>query len=223
MAITTTDLSLLKLMQLVSANLPVGGFSFSQGLESACDLGWIKDKVQTEQWLAVQIDQTLAFLEIPIFFRLYDAALNNGQGAIDYWNDYLLANRETQELYLADTAMGQALRRLILSLEVPCSITNPCSFTALFALVASYWNIDKHVAATGLAWTWLENQITAAAKLVPLGQTQAQQLIVGLQPNITQALDVAKTIEDDQIGASLPALSIASSLHEHQYSRLFRS
>ncbi len=223
MAINITDTSLLRLMQLVSTNLPVGGFSFSQGLESACELGWVKNQAAIEQWLALQIEQSLACLDVPILFKIYRALDEQDNLSLLDWNVILLAHRETHELYLSDVAMGQALRRLLLSLEVPCLLKNPCSFVAMFAIVAHYWQIKQDVAALGFCWSWLDNQIAAATKLVPLGQTQAQQLMGVLQPLIPKAIETAKNLPEDQIGASLPALSIASSLHEHQYSRLFRS
>ena len=223
MVINTTDIGLLKLMQLVSTNLPVGGFSFSQGIESGCEFKWVTDKTQTRQWLATQIEHSLSYLELPVFFRIVNALQNNDSEQLNYWDSYLLANRETHELYLADSAMGQALRRLLLSLQVPCNVTNPCSFTTLFAIAVEHWQIEPTAGAIGFSWSWLENQIAAATKLVPLGQTQAQQLIGELQPLLPQAVKVAASLKDDELGASLPALAIASSLHEHQYSRLFRS
>ncbi|GAA4961040.1 urease accessory protein UreF [Halioxenophilus aromaticivorans] len=214
---------LLRLLQLTSANLPVGGFSFSQGLETACEKGWITNKSETNEWLTLQVEHSLTYLDLPILLRAHKAATERDLKRLQYWDDYLLACRETRELYLADTAMGQALRRLLTSLEIDCPLNNPCSFVTLFAIAAAHWRIHSSLCAYGFCWSWLENQVMAATKLVPLGQTQAQQLLGQLNGSITGGIAIAESLPDEALGASLPGLSIASCWHEHQYSRLFRS
>ena len=100
---------------------------------------------------------------------------------------------------------------------------NDMSFVCLFGLCAQQWEIPYRLTAMGLSWSWLENQVAAATKLVPLGQTQAQQLLIKLQPILSEVINSAEYISEDEIGGGLPALAIASALHETQYSRLFRS
>lgn len=214
---------LLRLLQLASANLPVGGYSFSQGLEVACEQGWLTNVEHTRQWLATQIEYSLSYLDVPILLRAHRAASSQSLDSLRYWDNYLIASRETSELHQAEIAMGQALRRLMISLEVPYPLDNPCSYVTGFAIAAVHWKISAEVSAYGYCWSWLENQVMAATKLVPLGQTQAQQLLCQLQELIPQCLAVAQGLNDNDLGASLPGLSIASSLHESQYSRLFRS
>ncbi len=244
---TTSDYGLLRLMQLSSVSLPVGGFSFSQGLEYAIDAGWITHSEQVSHWVETQMSESLARLDLPIL-KLSMEALNHSQNSIDSkseestvthlkspltrlsmtlieCNDLALACRETKELRLTDTAMGDALARLLRSLDVPVPFAKgeTVSFVTLFAVAAHHWGIPFQTAALGLAWSWLENQIAAATKLVPLGQTQAQQLLSELQLRIPYAIAVAKELPSDDIGAGLPAIAIASARHETQYSRLFRS
>mgnify|MGYP000659731670 CR=1 FL=1 len=226
MATTTiTDLAILRLLQLSSAALPVGGFSFSQGLEYAIDSGWIENQTDIENWLLQQLNGSISSVDIPILDRQMTAAANNDLKVLSYWNHYALACRETSELRLTDTAMGNALFKLIEKLDMP--ITAPaekeCSFVTGFAMAASYWNVDVRLACIGFCWSWLENQVAAATKLVPLGQASAQRLLGKLQVHIPAAIDQALTIADDDIGASLPAIAMASTFHETQYSRLFRS
>jgi len=222
---TTTDLAILRLFQLSSAALPVGGFSFSQGLEYAIDSSWLKNQADIENWLLQQLNGSISCVDIPILKRQMTAAANSDLSSLSYWNSYALACRETSELRLTDTAMGNALFKLIEKLNMP--ITPPAerefSFVTAFAMAASYWNIDVRLACHGFCWSWLENQVAAATKLVPLGQTSAQHLLGELQVHIPAAIDQALTIADDDIGASLPAITMASAWHETQYSRLFRS
>jgi urease accessory protein len=125
--------------------------------------------------------------------------------------------------------MGAALIRLLKQLELDLSFwenildDEPISFIAAFALVAHYWKINNDSILVGYCWSWLENQIAAATKLVPLGQTAGQKLLIALGDNIHGIVAQAKMVDDGDIGASLPGLAMASAWHETQYSRLFRS
>jgi urease accessory protein len=221
-----TDAALLRLLQLSSAALPVGGYSFSQGLEYAVECGWVIDFKTTEEWLALGLSEGLGSLDIPIASRLYCALDEQDSTAFHYWNRYALAARESRELLLADVAMGDALLRLLSNL--PQALSETCnklepSFLAVFVSTAWQWQISEKACVIGLVWCWLEAQIAAATKLVPLGQTQAQQLLGLLQQQIPAVLDRAATLQDDDIGNTLPGLAMASALHETQYCRLFRS
>lgn len=226
MALILTEPSLLRLLQLSSLSLPVGGFAYSQGLEHAVEAGWIHDKKSARDWLALQLTESLAHVDLAILLRLCDAQDNADANALDYWNQYLLACRETAELRLTDVQMGQALVRLLSQLQISTGLQprfEEYSFVTAFCIAACHWRIAPQAVAFGLAWSWLENQVAAATKLVPLGQTQAQELLGDLQAEIPATVTRAAVLEDDQLGSSLPALAIASSLHETQYSRLFRS
>ncbi|MGH1484853.1 MAG: urease accessory protein UreF [Cellvibrionaceae bacterium] len=226
---TITDLSLLRLMQLSSASLPVGGYSFSQGLEYAVDSGWINNQQQTAEWVSLTMFESIAKVDLPLLFRLMDALKESSATDFYQWNATVLACRETDELLLTETAMGDALLRLLKNLtitfpEKPETIANQqISFIAMFAVAANHWAIEKNKAAVGYLWSWLENQVAAATKLVPLGQTSAQQLLVELGESIATLVTIAEQCKDDDIGSSLPGLAMASSWHETQYSRLFRS
>jgi urease accessory protein len=222
---TITDTSLLRLLQLSSSTLPVGGYAFSQGLECAVDSGWLKNSEDVRTWLSLQLQQSLANTDLPLLARQIQAARIRDGEKMSYWNHYTLACRETSELRLNDTAMGAAMVRLLRHLDVPVLLSDKkeITFVAAFAMAAAYWQIDSRMACQGYLWSWLENQVAAATKLVPLGQTNAQQLLAELLPSIPQAIDSSETVTDLTIGASLPAIAMASAWHETQYSRLFRS
>lgn len=223
--IIITSGPLLRLLQLSSAALPVGGYAFSQGLEYAVDCGWVNNAAEAKSWLHTQARFSLTTVDLALLIRSYQAAENGDQEKLAGCNSLLLACRETRELRLTDTAMGEALLRVLKNLQAPAvnfSATE-YSFVAVFACAACHWKIDLESALLGYGWSWLENQVSAATKLIPLGQTQAQQMISDLQPSLQQAVAAAQQVQDDEIGATLPALAIASSLHETQYTRLFRS
>ena len=219
------SLSLLRLLQLCSVNMPVGAYAFSQGLETAVEEGWLKNVEDTYRWLQQQLEQSIAQCDLPILRRQMAMLTRGDLEGYFHWNDFVLACRETNELRLTDTATGRALIRVLVSLGIdkPMGQSGDVSFVTAFALAASHWHIDEEDACLGYAWSWLENQVAAATKLVPLGQTQAQQLLQEIQPALVNAIEVSARCEDQAIGASMPALAIASCWHEQQYSRLFRS
>lgn len=220
---TLTDPALLRLLQLSSAALPVGGYAFSQGLESAVAEGWINDAGATRDWLCAQLHESLARIDLPLLERQMRALAAGDARALEHWNAYLLACRETAELRLTETAMGAALVRLLRKLDVPVPALDEPGFVSAFAVAAAHWRVPPRSAGLGYAWSWLENQVAAATKLVPLGQSQAQALLGELIGEMPAAIDRAAQTRDEDIGASLPGLALASTWHEVQYTRLFRS
>lgn len=223
-SIITTEAALLRLLQLSSPALPVGAYAFSQGLEAAIDTQWIRNQQHVEEWLAIQLQHSLASVDIPILLRLHHALCVEDFARVQYLNALLLACRETEELRLGDVATGEALARLLPKLDLPFPVPmDTPAFITLFTFAAVQWQVPADVAVLGYVWTWLENQVIAATKLLPLGQTQAQQLLGALQQLIPQAIATANAVADDDMGSSLPGLAFASMYHETQYTRLFRS
>lgn len=224
-----SQLSLLKLLQLSSPTLPVGAFAYSQGLESAIESGYISDKKSLQYWLIDGLQLSLKKVDLPLFSRLYKAWEVNDKDRVLYWNQVLRAQRETSELRDEDHHLGLALARLLKDLGVLEAADlhqrqrEDLCFLTLFTLAANQWNIDMEPAANGFVWSWLDNQIAAAIKLVPLGQTDGQKVLSSLLPDIPAVVAEGLAIKEDAIGASLPMMAILSSQHETQYSRLFRS
>lgn len=219
-----------RLLQLCSANLPVGGFSFSQGLEYATEMEWINNQKTTFDWIELNLNESIARTDLALLKRLYHALENNDFESFKLHNQHLIACRESSELRLADVAMGKALIRLLKQLDGVDSepygelFKQPeSSFVSIFTIAAYLCELDLISAQSGYCWTYLDNQVAAATKLVPLGQTQAQNLLFDLSDKVAGAISVANQIEDDDIGASLPRLAMASAWHETQYTRLFRS
>lgn len=220
-------LPLLRLMHLVSPSLPVGAFAYSQGIEWAVEAGWIRGAEDLEGWLADQLATAVTRLDLPLLVRMQAAAADRDPAAMAGWVDWLLAGRETAELRREEADRGRALAELLVAWGLDGARgwrpQLARSQAAGFAYAAALWRIAPAGAAAGYAWAWLENLVLAAVKLVPLGQTRGQQVLARLATLIPGAVETASAIPDDEIGASLPALAIASSAHETQYTRLFRS
>ena len=221
-----TSMAQLQLMRLVSPSLPVGGFAYSQGLEYAIENGWVNNPQQLKSWISGCLEAGLACLDIPMLAALYQACKAQDFAKFESLNLELIASRETLELELEDVQMGNALRTLLSQLDE--AITAPLSqesmsWTSMFALAGVHWQVALDELADGYLWTWLENQLAVAGKTLPLGQTACQKLLSELLPLLPPARESGLTLPFDQISGSLPALSLASALHETQYCRLFRS
>jgi urease accessory protein len=225
-----TDLSLARLLRLASPVLPVGAFSYSQALEWVVESGRVHNYATAERWILESFTLNLARCEAPVWLRLLQAWNDNSVAVLNQWNDYFLASRESAELRAETVQMGRAMRTIILrsnefdtryctQLE---AIEEPCYPTA-FAAAISAWHIDARAALTVYIWAWAENQVVAAMKLVPLGQTDGQRLLAAIISHIPATLDAIFECGDDNIGALAHGLAIASAQHETQYSRLFRS
>ncbi|EIJ42616.1 urease accessory protein UreF [Beggiatoa alba B18LD] len=219
---------LLHLLHLVSPTLPVGMFAYSQGLESATHQQWIQDEASTQTWITGLLQNTLTYLDLAILARLHHAWQNNDLEQIEEWNSYLYASRESAELRAEDKHLGLALARLLKELNIPHAQDfyqqqKATCYATLFSLAAVHWQIPVTETLTGYAWSWLENQTMAAVKLIPLGQTAGQRILLHTQMLIPQCVERSLQLTDAEIGIFSPMLAISSALHETQYSRLFRS
>ncbi|MGR9051920.1 MAG: urease accessory protein UreF [Gammaproteobacteria bacterium] len=223
----TIDPALPRLLQLASPSLPIGQFGYSQGLESAVESGWVTDADGTRDWLEGLIENVLARVDMPIAARLYDAWMRGDCERAGSWSERLLACRETAELRAEDRQTGRALAKLLADLGLaeaePWLRAERTTLAAMFTLAAARWRIAKHDALAGLLWSWLENQVLCAIKLVPLGQAAGQRLLFELGAGIPAWVELASTLGDADIGGSAFGQALASSRHEVQYCRLFRS
>lgn len=224
----TEEIALLRLMQLISPSLPVGGFTYSQGMEWAVEAGWVASSGEFSDWQRHIITDTLGAVDWPVLIRLYNACETSDSAQFAFWSDFLLACRETHELRLEERQRGQALSRLILEWrDLPLSESwLPAlrqSQLAGMAWLGRQWRIPLHSLALGYGYSVLESGVMAGLKLVPFGQQKAQSLLHELSALLPAAFDRAQALHDDELGGSFPLQSIASSCHETQYSRLFRS
>ena len=231
MEIISTDSSnyaLLKLLQLASPAMPVGAYSYSEGIETLVDTGAIASSQSLKHWLLQELKYGAIRIEAAVMVRAYKTAAMGDVAALVYWNQWLSAFRETEELRQQSWQMGRSLMRLLLELQpqladVIDAVGNPCNFAIAFGIAAAHWNINLSDAILGYLHSWATNLITAGIKLIPLGQTAGQQLLLELHTNIINATEEILTLEDDNLSSCGWGLSLASMAHETQYTRLFRS
>ncbi len=217
----------LRLLQLASPALPVGAYSYSQGLEAAVEAGVVRDAQSAADWIGAVFALSAQSMEAPLFARIAAAWERGDGGAAAEWNAELVASRETAELRAETLQMGASLRTLLRDLGVEgiaaLDAVDELAYPTAFAFAASAWRIDPAEALAAYLFAWLENQVLAAVKSVPLGQTEAQRMLLGLAARIPDALAHACAARDEDLSNFAPGLAILSSRHETQYSRIFRS
>jgi len=221
------SVSLLRLCQLVSPVLPVGAYNFSQGLEYAVEKGWVRDEASATSWIGGVASHAVATLDVPLLLRMHAAWRAHQPDEARRWSAYLVASRETQELRAEERHLGKSLAKVLTTLGMDEAKAwcrdDDASYACLFSMAAVNWSIDASRAAQGYLWAWCENQVMAALKLLPIGQSAGQRILNELLPGLPLLVEQAQQLHDEDIGIATLVQGMASAWHETQYSRLFRS
>jgi urease accessory protein len=218
------------LLRLASPQLPIGGYSYSQGLEMAVEKSIVVDPLTASRWISDQLLLNLARFEAPLLLAHCTAAADENWCQLLQLSHEHRASRETRELHQESRQMGYSLQQLLNGLP---ELDRPARhFLAQldephlalgWALAARAWNISPQDALAAWLWSWLENQLAVLMKTLPLGQQAAQRLTSELLPLLQQAQQRATELDPQHFGSAAFGLSLASMAHERQYSRLFRS
>ncbi len=217
-------MSLAALLQLASPTLPVGAYSYSQGLESAIDAGRVCDEATALRWIADAMELVLARYEAPVWLRVHRAFASSEPDLAVEWNEDLLATRETQELRAESIQMGYSLVAIMRTLGHPFPLEiDTVAYPVAHAWACVCWQIDETQGLIAYLYGWAENQVMAALKTIPLGQSAGQRLLLALRTSIDASARIATELHETDLSTQTPMLAILSSLHETQYSRLFRS
>ncbi|MCB1932309.1 MAG: urease accessory protein UreF [Candidatus Accumulibacter sp.] len=222
------NFALPRLLQLASPALPVGAYTYSQGLEWAVESGLVHDAASAQLWIAGLLEEGLGRFEAPLVAHLQVAWTAAEHAEVGRLNSEFLASRESSELRAETLQMGYSLRRLLHELD---DFAVPPAFDALpevgfpvgWALAADVWKIPVLDSLTAYLWSWCENQVMAALKAVPLGQAAGQRMLLFLGGRVPGVVQQALALPEEHWSNFAPGLALASSNHETQYSRLFRS
>jgi len=226
----STSPQLLTLLQLASPALPVGAYSYSEGIETLATQGTLTRGADLQAWLLQELAWGAIRVETAIMGWAYEAAQQSNVASVEHWNQWLSAFRETQELRSQSWQMGRSLLRLFADLEptqveaLPATLqTGNCNYAIAYALVAQAWKVPLAEAGLVYLQSWAANLISAAVRAVPLGQTEGQRLLRAIAAPLRQAhAEIQGMTEADLLACSW-GVSLASMQHETQYSRLFRS
>lgn len=224
--------ALLHLLWLASPALPVGAFSYSEGLEAAVDEGLVHDEASAGDWLANQLELVLARSELVVVAAARAAASSGDEARLRSLNDWVRQTREAAEPLLQTQQMGRSLLAWMETLQVdgvpPCP-TLPClralqpapTWPVVLGCAAAWRGASVEDSLHAAAFGWGENMVQAAVRAVPLGQSAGQRLLARLVPVIPPAVNEALAASSPM--AFAPRLAIMCAHHETQYSRLFRS
>jgi urease accessory protein len=222
--------TLLQLMWLASPALPVGGFSYSEALESAVEAGLVTNEAQAGDWLLDQLHLSLARSDGAVVAMAFGAWIEDDRAGIAALNDWVSATRETSELRQQTQQMGRSLVEWLKnrgsgdSRVAACAALAPApTWPIAFALAAAQTGATLRDALLSFGFGWAENMVQAALKAVPLGQNAGQRVLARLADAIPAAADQAMRLAANERQAFTPMLAILSAQHETQYSRLFRS
>jgi urease accessory protein len=220
--------ALLGLMRLASPALPVGGFSYSEALEAAVEASVVQDESDALQWLADQLHLGLARCDLPLVAAAHAAWQRHDSARLRELDDWMLATRETSELRAQTLQMGRSLldwlrQRAGDDARIATLDALAPTWPLAYALAAERTGAGMRDALLAYGLAWAENQVQAAIKAVPLGQSAGQRMLDVLARDLPALADAALAIGDDARQSFTPLLAIRSSQHETQYSRLFRS
>ena len=220
---------LIQLMWLASPALPIGGFSYSEGLEAAIDKGFVHDEDSACIWLLDQLHHSQARGDMAVIAQMVLAWQANDHARLTELSQWVHATRETAELRLQTEQMGRSMLEWMMNLNLVktewidlCNSLVP-TYPLTFALALSLTDAPLEQCLQTYAFGWAENMVQAALKSVPLGQNSGQRILLALSQNISQAVARALAITDESRQVFSPMLAILSAQHETQYSRLFRS
>ena len=231
------SLALTRLLQLASPALPVGAYTYSQGLEWAVEAGTVQGEATALTWIGDQLEWNLGRFEAPLLANMLAAWQIGAHETARELDAQYLASRESAELRAETLQMGYSLRRLLDELrdlpdEFLAQIAVPATghfippaptFAWVWSGVAACWNIAPADALTAWLWSWAENQTMAALKSVPLGQAAGQRILLEIGRRIPAVVARALTLGADEYSNFAPGFAIACCRHETQYTRLFRS
>jgi urease accessory protein len=219
--------ALLRMLQLSSSLCPIGAFAYSQGLETAVERGWVTSEATLTDWMVGLGGHALSKLDLPLLLQAYAAAQAQDELQLLELAARVLASREARELAEQERQLGSALASVLVTLGVgPAEVFRghaAASYVVSFALGALHLGLDEQLTMTGYSYAWCEQQVSAAARLVPLGHMAAQRALSAVLGHVPCWLACARTLPENQIGSSTPGLAMSLAWHETQYTRLFRS
>ena len=220
---------LLRLLQLASPALPVGGFSYSEGIEAAVAHQLVRDEASAQTWLVDHLHLVQSRSELPVIAQAIPAWQRHDEQQLKNLNDWVIQTRESFEMRLQTEQMGRSLLIWLRNqadaepLRMRTCEELPPTWPLAFALALSTHDIPVRQGLVAAAFGWAENMVQATIKAVPLGQLSGQRILAALATEIPSAVDHAMQVTTENRQAFSPRLAILSARHETQYSRLFRS
>lgn len=219
-----------RLMAWLSPAYPVGAFSYSSGIEWAVEAGDVTDAPSLGQWLTCMIEEGGIFCDAVLCAHAHRAAAATDEHALRAVAELAAALVPSKERHLETTAQGRAFVETTRA-AWPCPALDrlaaawhgPVAYPVAVGVTAAGHGIPLGLTLPAYLQAVAANLISAAVRLVPLGQTEGQRLLAALEPAIVAAADRALATALDDIGGMAFRADLASMHHETQHTRLFRS
>jgi urease accessory protein len=223
-------LARMRLLQMASQALPIGGYSHSHGLEAAIESGFVRNEASVQQWITDALSFSIGSYELPSLMNMGNAWAAEDLGALGHLNEEFLASRESAELRSATVQMGFSMRALLAALpDLPDTLVKTLqameepSLPCVWSGAAAAWSITSSDSVAAYLWSWAENQVLVAIKSVPIGQASGQRVLLNIGWQIARLAQQSSSSDAMLRSNFAPGLAILSCQHETQYSRLFRS
>lgn len=226
-AMTDTSAGLYKLMTWLSPAFPVGAYSHSGGLENAVAAGLVRDRAAMQAWLADILRAGILWSDAVIFARAYDASRENEPAKLLEICKFANAFPGTAELRIETNALGRAFAEAARqawgspALELIASAQPP--YPVGVAVAAAEHGIGRLEALDAFLHAGAANLVSAAVRLVPLGQSDGVAIIADIEGLVHAAAEKAATTRLDDLTTACLTAEIASMRHETQKTRLFRT
>jgi urease accessory protein len=221
---------LLHLLQFASPALPVGAYSYSQGLEAAIEQGEVRDAASAGAWIAAQLADVVAAWDAPLCWRQMQAYTRRDAQQVQELSERAVAARDTSEFRAESLQMGYSLRKLIEELGIAdegvlalAQSGDGMPLPAAYACAVAALGIPHEEALLAMLFAWAENQVLVCVKSIPLGQVAGQKILLALGPALQAAALQARTLADEDLSNWSPGLSLLSMQHEVQHGRIYRS
>jgi urease accessory protein len=225
-----TTLARMRLFQIASQAIPIGGYSHSHGFEAAIESGLVRSEAAVRQWITDVLLFSIGSYELPSLMDMSDAWMAEDSDALSRLNQEFLSTRESAELRNATVQMGFSMRALLAVLpDLPHTLVETLqtmeepSLPCVWSGAAAAWSIASSDSAAAYLWSWAENQVLVAIKSVPMGQSAGQRVLLNIGGHIARLVQHRSSRDAQMRSNFAPGLAILSSQHETQYSRLFRS
>ncbi|MBE9603357.1 urease accessory protein UreF [Acetobacteraceae bacterium H6797] len=226
----TTEAALARLLAWTSPAYPIGGFSYSHGLEAAIDQGLVTKRAEMVAYIRTALRAGAGAVDGPLLAAAWRAAQAGDDAALDEVALLAAAFRGTAETALESLQQGGSFGSVTATAWPHAGFSafvarhpRRLAHAVAFGAAAGFHNLPLRLALVAYLTGFAANLVSAGVRIVPLGQTDGQIATAALTPDVEAAADHAMATTLDEIGSASPMIDLLSIAHETQYTRLFRS
>jgi urease accessory protein len=223
-------MTMLPLLAWLSPSYPVGAYAYSHGLEWAAEAGDISGEAALLEWLADVLEHGAGRNDAVLLAAAHRATIAGEHAALVEVNELALALAPSQELRLETRQQGRSFLDTTLA-AWPNALLSPLAreldgevaYPVAVGLAAGAHGLPLPPTIEAFLLAFMQNLISAALRLAPIGQTGGTRVLAQLAPVVAALAREVPDLKLDDIGSATFRADLGSFLHETQYTRLFRS